>query len=124
MFEKHAGIPRSTEKAGGPHIFLKRLFAARHADTWSMQTWAEAANRVAQAMQALRLAGIGPGDRVVLLAENRPEWAILDLAIMAVGALVVPAYVTHTAADLGHILKLTTPRAAVVSTAALTNRLL
>ena len=32
-------------------------------------------------------------------AENRPEWAIADLAVMAIGAIVVPAYTTNTEDD-------------------------
>ena len=35
-------------------------------------------------------AGIAPGDRVVLVSENRPAWAISDLAIMSIGSITVP----------------------------------
>ena len=37
-----------------------------------------------------------PGDRVVLVSENRPEWLIADLAIMAAGCVTVPTYTTNT----------------------------
>jgi long-chain acyl-CoA synthetase len=57
--------------------------------------------------------GVQPGDRVLLIAENRPEWAIADLAIMATGAIVVPAYTTHTVNDLRHVLELTEPKMAL-----------
>lgn len=99
-------------------------FAVRSPDGWHTLTWATAQAQVEQAIVALRMAGIGPGDRVLLLSENRPEWAVFDLAIMAVGALVVPAYVTHTVGDLQHILTLTTPSAAFSSSAELTDRVL
>ena len=39
-----------------------------------------AVRRVAGGLLSL---GIAPGDRVVLVSENRPEWIIADLAIMA-----------------------------------------
>ena len=100
------------------------LFAARQSNGWETMTWSDAQIQVEHAMRALREAGIEPGDRVLLLAENRPEWAIFDLAIMAVGALVVPAYTTHTVHDLQYILQLTTPTAAFVSSAELTDRVL
>ena len=44
----------------------------------------------------LRARGIAPGDRVLLVSENRPEWLIADLAIMAAGGITVPAYTTNT----------------------------
>src|SRR5512146_2755760 len=41
--------------------------------------------------------GIGKGDRVALLSENRYEWAVTDFACMTIGAVVVPIYPTLTA---------------------------
>ena len=46
-----------------------------------------------------------PRDRVMICAENRPEWAIADLAIMAIGAIVVPAYTTNTEDDHVYIME-------------------
>jgi long-chain acyl-CoA synthetase len=43
---------------------------------------------------ALRHLGVKPGDRVGILAENRPEWAMGDFAILACGAVTVPVYPT------------------------------
>src|SRR5712692_1362572 len=42
----------------------------------------------------LRLLGIKPGDRVAILSENRPEWAIADFAILCNAAVTVPIYPT------------------------------
>src|SRR4051794_34696992 len=42
----------------------------------------------------LRLLGLKAGDRVAILAENRPEWAMADFAILASGAVTVPVYPT------------------------------
>jgi len=102
----------------------RTVFATRHPTGWKTISWSDARTQVEYAIRALQQAGIAPGDRVLLLSENRPEWAIFDLAIMSIGALVVPAYTTHTVSDLQHILTLTTPRAAFVSSAELTDRVL
>src|SRR5690349_24451217 len=39
---------------------------------------------------ALRYLGVKSGDRVAILSENRPEWAMGDFAILANGAVTVP----------------------------------
>lgn len=41
--------------------------------------------------------GLTKGDRVAIIAENRPEWAISDQAIVALGGIDVPVYPTMTA---------------------------
>ncbi|WP_300536625.1 AMP-binding protein, partial [Sphingosinicella sp.] len=72
---------------------------------WRTTTWGEAAQQVATLATALNARGIGKGDRVVLVSENRPEWCIADLAIMAAGAITVPTYTTNTERDHLHILE-------------------
>ena len=85
------------------------------AGQWRTLSWSEVADYVSTLSAYLSSMGIKKGERVLLLCENRPEWAIADLAIMSLGALVVPAYTTHSAEDLRHILKLTEPTTAIVS---------
>ena len=82
-------------------------------------TWQETAAQVARLANALVALGIARGDRVVLVSENRPEWLIADFAIMAAGAITVPAYVTNTPRDHLHILENSGAKAAIVSTARL-----
>jgi len=86
---------------------------------WRSVTWGEFAHRVAAVAAGLRAAGIGPGERVLLVSENRPEFLIADTALMAIGAVTVPTYTTNTPADHAHILRDSGARAAIVSTAAL-----
>ncbi|MDP6352884.1 MAG: long-chain fatty acid--CoA ligase [Alphaproteobacteria bacterium] len=99
------------------------LWAKREGD-WRSTTWAEAAGQVVDLARALRAYGVAPGDRVLLVAENSPEWAIADFAIMAAGAVTVPAYTTNTAADHIHLLTDSGAVAAIVTTAPLAGPLL
>jgi long-chain acyl-CoA synthetase len=64
------------------------------------------------AAHALINMGIGPGDRVALIAPNRPEWITAQLAISQAGAAAVlpnPSW----RAELTHALQLTRPRAII-----------
>ena len=54
---------------------------------------------------ALRKWGVGRGDRVAILSENRPEWTIADFASLLLGAVTVPIYATLTAEQTAYILR-------------------
>ncbi len=62
--------------------------------TWETLTYQTVADQVKQVSLGLRAMGVERGDRVALLSENRPEWAIADLATQAAGAVTVPIYPT------------------------------
>jgi len=91
---------------------------------WRPKSWREAAEDVARLAAALKRLGLAPGDRVMLVSENRPEWLIADFAIMAAGCVTVPAYVTNTERDHQHILDDSGARAVIVSTQKLARVLL
>jgi long-chain acyl-CoA synthetase len=61
----------------------------------------ERVRRLALGMQEL---GLRRGDRVAILSENRPEWAIADWACLTAGIADVPVYPTLPAAQITHIL--------------------
>jgi long-chain acyl-CoA synthetase len=65
---------------------------------------------------ALRQWGIGRGDRVAILSENRSEWTIADFATLLLGAVVVPIYATLTAEQAAYVLRDSGARAVFVST--------
>ncbi|MEM8826245.1 MAG: AMP-dependent synthetase/ligase [Pseudomonadota bacterium] len=88
---------------------------AKIGDVWQSTSWTEAAQEVARIAEGLTAAGVEPGDRVVLVSENRPEWCLADLGIMAAGAVTVPTYTTNTERDHLHILEDSRARAAIVS---------
>lgn len=91
---------------------------------WTSQSWAEVAAKVASLAAALKRLGLVPGDRVMLVSENRPEWCIADLAIMAAGCVTVPTYTTNTERDHAHIVENSGASAVIVSTAKLARNLL
>jgi len=86
----------------------------KSAGAWQPLRWREVADQVARLARGLRSLGVERGDRVALIAENRPEWVIADLAILAAGGVTVPAYVTNTVEDHRHILTNSGARFAIV----------
>lgn len=87
--------------------------------TYQSLSWHEVARQVTALAAALRSWGLSRGDRVLLLSQNSPRWAIADLAIMAAGGVSVPTYTTNTTDDHAHILGDSGATMAIVSTAAL-----
>ncbi len=87
-------------------------------------SWTAAAARVSALSRGLRDLGVMPGNRVLLCAENRPEWALADLAIMAAGAVTVAADPNAPVTVLRRILGDSGARIAISSTALIAGRLL
>ncbi len=101
---------RAAERGDAPFLWSKRQ------GTWHSISWADAARQVAALANALQAIGLNRGDRVMLVSENRPEWCISDLAIMAAGCVTVPTYVTNTVRDHAHIIENSGACAIIVST--------
>ena len=87
---------------------------AKREGTYKPLSWGDVAARVTPLARGLLQTGIKPGDRVVLVSENRPAWLIADIAIMAIGAITVPAYTTNTVADHLHVLKDSSAKGVIV----------
>lgn len=109
---------RAREKGDAPFLW------AKSGGKWEPTSWAEAAQQVAGLAAALRKLGLKPGDRVMLVSENRPEWCISDLAIMAAGGVTVPTYTTNTERDHQHIIDNSGASMTIVSNAKLAKTLL
>ncbi len=109
---------RAKQKGGAPFLWRKMD------GQWQALSWAEVARRVAALASALKANGLRAGDPVVLVSENRPEFCIADLAIMAAGGITVPTYTTNTTRDHQHILTDSGARAVIVSTAKLAQTLM
>ena len=97
---------------------------AKRDGVYSPWSWQRVADEARILARALRARGVGAGDRVLLVAENRPEWVITELAIMAVGAITVPAYTTNTTETHAYLLNHSEAIAVVVSTDRLARPLL
>lgn len=102
-------LKRADEKGDAPFLGHKT------GGQWVTQSWRSAAEHVCLLAESLRRLGLEDGDRVALVSENRPEWCIADLAIMAAGCITVPTYTTNTRRDHAHILDNSGARAVFVS---------
>jgi len=111
-------LARAAEKGDALFLWAKRD------GQWRSTSWAEAARQVASLAASLKRIGLEPGDRVALVSENRPEWLISDLAIMAAGCVTVPTYTTNTTRDHAHILGNSGARAVIVSNQKLAKNLI
>ncbi|TFI57240.1 long-chain fatty acid--CoA ligase [Sphingomonas parva] len=109
---------RAAERGDAPFLWAKKD------GRWQSISWREAAHQVAALAASLRAIGLARGDMVMLVSENRPEWCLSDLAIMAAGCVTVPTYTTNTERDHTHILNDSGARAVIVSTAKLAKPLL
>ncbi len=72
---------------------------------WRPVTMDEFARGVEEIARGLVAAGVGPGDRVALMAETRLEWVLIDVAVWTAGAITVPVYPSSSAAQLQWILE-------------------
>lgn len=82
---------------------------------WQSLSWADAARQVTSLAVSLADMGLKRGDRVMLVSENRPEWCIADLGIMAAGCITVPTYTTNGERDHQHIIEDSGASAIIVS---------
>lgn len=87
---KHANLPALHVKVDGQ---------------WRTLDYREVGERVGDFAAGLCALGVRHGDRVAILSENRPEWAIADLAILAAGSITVPIYPTLPPGQIAHILR-------------------
>ena len=93
-----------------------RLMLTREGDTWrpisalQLRSWVYATARQLQSW------GIRKGDRVIILSENRPEWAVADFATLLLGAVDVPIYATQTSEQCLFVAQNSEARVAFVST--------
>jgi long-chain acyl-CoA synthetase len=111
-------LTRAAEGNDRPFLWAKRD------GEWRSISWSKAARQVAGLAHSLKSMGLQPGDRVALVSENRPEWLLSDLAIMAAGCVTVPTYTTNTVRDHAHVLGNSGARAVIVSNQKLAKNLI
>jgi long-chain acyl-CoA synthetase len=81
------------------------IFQRQIDGVWTDVTCAEAAQQVRAAALGLISQEVQAGDRVAIFSATRYEWAILDLAILSVGAVTVPIYETSSAEQVRWVLQ-------------------
>ena len=100
----------------GDKVVWRWLDASAGVDgTWKPIASAEAYGRVRALAARLAQWGVVKGDRVALISENRWEWPVTDFAVLALGAVDVPLYMTLTAEQVGYMLRDSGAKVAVVS---------
>lgn len=84
---------------------------------WRTLSWAELREQALDLAAALVELGIEPGDRVAIMAGNRLEHVLADIAIMHAGAVAMSIYNTLSASQVGYVAGHSTPRLAFLETA-------
>jgi long-chain acyl-CoA synthetase len=97
---------------------LEAAMLSRHHDgSYEKIPSREVGRRVANVAAALNSWSIRKGDRLAVLSENRPQWAIADFASLLLGAVDVPIYPTLTSEQTAYILRDSGAKVVFVSTA-------
>ena len=74
-------------------------------DTWHRLSGTEAIERIKRIAIGLSNLGVKAGDRIAIISENRPEWSLVDLAILSLRAVNVPIYTTQAVEQIRYILE-------------------
>ena len=82
----------------------RRVFLRKRDRSWEDISWQQFGDQIVRAARGLAASGFQPGDRLAILADNRPEWPLLDLACLYLGGVDVPLYLTSPPDDLAYIL--------------------
>ena len=98
-------------------------YRAKVGGVWRTITHRDAASRVKTISIGLRELGVQGGDRVAIVSETRPEWALADYACLCAQAIDVPVYPTLTAKQTEYILNDSGAVAAFCSTLEIVNKL-
>ena len=83
--------------------------------TFVSLTWAELQQLAGTFVRKFNSQGIGSGDHVVLLSENRLEWIVADLAMLCIGAVNIPLHSQSTARQVCELVDHCRPRLILVS---------
>jgi len=94
-----------------PHLFFQQVKTHRNRialrrkeyGIWNRITWHEYGRMVRETSAGLIRTGLGPGDRVAILGDNRPEWLVCHLATMAIGCVTVGVYSTNAPEQVAYV---------------------
>jgi long-chain acyl-CoA synthetase len=100
-FENLVDIYDHATKEFGP----RELFGTKKNGVWTWTTYADFAGQVEKARGGLAALGVGRGDKVAIIADNRVEWAVTAYACFGLGAAMVPMYEAQHDKDWEFIVK-------------------
>ena len=92
------------EKTPYKKVFFKKK------KQWESSSFYESSKRINKIISFFTEKKIKKGDRIFLLSNNRVEWVEFDLAIMMVGGITVPSFVTNNRTDNEYIIKDSKPK--------------
>src|SRR5207244_3129441 len=101
-----------------------RVMMRKTTPQWASLSSRDLYKHVVGVSRALVRWGLKRGDRIAILSENRPEWAVADFACLLLGAITVPIYTTLTEEQTAHVLCDSHARAIFASTEELVQRVL
>ncbi|EPR31478.1 AMP-dependent synthetase and ligase [Alkalidesulfovibrio alkalitolerans DSM 16529] len=80
---------------------------------WQSHSWEDYLRLTSEFAAGLKSLGFGPGDVIVLIGDNRPEWLWAELAIQALGGIALGLYQDAPAEEIGYVFELTGARLVV-----------
>jgi len=100
--------------AGTDQVIMR--FRDKQSSDWRDITWDEFRSDVSAMAGFLFANGVRPGDRVAILSENRPEWAVTDMATQLLGGINVSLYTSLPPAQVEYIMRDSGAKIFLVST--------
>src|SRR5438552_234379 len=96
-----------------------KLVALRHkaGDEWIDGSYEELGRIVKEVTLGLAAIGLGPGDKIAILAHTRPEWTHSDFGVLCLGATTVPVYQTNSAEECQYVIDHSESKAVIVEDA-------
>lgn len=97
------------------YSFKQDILAAKENGEWNKYSSAEYVKKAYALSYGLLAMGLEPGDRIVTVTNNRPEWNFIDMAMCQMGVIHVPVYPTISDSDFTYLLNHAEPRLIFVS---------
>src|SRR5215210_2903196 len=88
----------------------------RTGGSWKEITWREYGEAVKKAAKGMIAQGLGHGDKIALLSNNRPEWHIADIACMSIGGANAAIYTSNSPDQVAYIIDHSEAKLAFVDT--------
>ena len=86
----------------------------RDGENWEGWTWSDYADRVGHVAAGLRALGVERGERIAIMTRNRPEFHVVDLAALMIGAVPVSLYNSSAPDQIAYVVNHAAAAVAVV----------